>query len=393
MNPALYTSPHQFTPLMPADTAMAPALAKAMAVEEQALALRAGLPQQTLSGLRGLVRQMNSYYSNLIEGQGTHPLNIERALRNDYSKDAAIARLQRLAVAHIAVEYELETDIPADHALLAATACRAHRSLYARLPEEDQYTDEGQPIHPGELRQADVEVGNHVPPAWQAVPRFLEAFDRQYAHAHAPGYRLIAAACAHQRLAWVHPFLDGNGRAIRLQTQLALMPVTAGLWSANRGFARNKARYYAALAAADVIRQGDLDGRGNLSEQGLLNWVDCFLDICLDQVEFMTRCLNLQDIRRGIEALVLFETRQPGTGLRTEAILPLHHLFLAGEMTRSDFSQATGLGERTARQLLSALLRYGLVTSPSRYGPLHFGFPIQALRFLLPGLYPEAAQP
>ncbi len=392
MNPDLFSLPHQFTPLMPAETALAPVLGKAMLVEEQAFRLKAGIPELTLEGLRELVRQMNSYYSNLIEGQGTHPLNIQRALHNDYSHDAATARLQRLAVAHIEAEQDLETQIPAEKALLSATACQAHRALYARLPGKDQHTDEGQPIHPGELRQTDVEVGNHVPPAWQAIPRFLEAFDQQYGHAWAPGYRLIATACAHQRLAWVHPFPDGNGRAIRLQTQLALMPVSAGLWSANRGFARNRAKYYAALAGADIIRQGDLDGRGNLTERGLIHWVGFFLDTCLDQVHFLDRCLNLQDIRRGIEALIVFESTQPGSGLRREAILPLHHLFLAGEMTRGEFSQATGLGERTARDLIAALLRYGMVTSKGRLTPLHFGFPLQALRFLLPGLYPEAAQ-
>jgi Fic family protein len=364
-----------------------------MGVEEHATHLKAGIPEQTLATLRELVRQMNSYYSNLIEGQGTHPLNIERALHNDYSHDAAIARLQRLAVAHIDAERELETQIPIGEALLSATACRAHQALYARLPPEDQRTDDGHTIRPGELRQADVEVGDHVPPAWQSLPRFLEAFDREYGRTWQPGYRLIAVACAHQRLAWVHPFLDGNGRAIRLQTQLALIPTSAGLWSANRGFARNKASYYARLSSADLIRQGDLDGRGNLTERGLLSWVDFFLDVCADQIRFLDQCLNLRGIRRGIEGLIAFESAQPSTGLRPQAVLPLHHLFLAGEMTRGEFAQATGLGERTARELIGALLRYGLVTSPGRYAPLHFGFPLRSLHFLLPGLYPEAAQP
>ena len=80
---------------------------------------------------------------------------------------------------------------------------------------------------------------------------------------------LIKAACAHQRLAWVHPFVDGNGRAARLQTHCALLPISFGLWSANRGLARRRDEYYARLAVADEPRRGDLDGRGNLSEEGL----------------------------------------------------------------------------------------------------------------------------
>jgi hypothetical protein len=37
---------------------------------------------------------MNCYYSNLIEGHDTHPVDIERALKNDYSKDARKRDLQ-----------------------------------------------------------------------------------------------------------------------------------------------------------------------------------------------------------------------------------------------------------------------------------------------------------
>jgi hypothetical protein len=34
-----------------------------------------------------LVRSMNCYYSNLIEGHNTHPRDIDRALNDEYSKD------------------------------------------------------------------------------------------------------------------------------------------------------------------------------------------------------------------------------------------------------------------------------------------------------------------
>ena len=47
---------------------------------------------------------MNCYYSNLIEGHDTHPIDIERALKNDYSQDAHKRDLQLEAKAHIAVQ-------------------------------------------------------------------------------------------------------------------------------------------------------------------------------------------------------------------------------------------------------------------------------------------------
>lgn len=47
---------------------------------------------------------MNCYYSNLIEGHDRHPVDIERALSNDYSTDARKRDLQLEAKAHITVQ-------------------------------------------------------------------------------------------------------------------------------------------------------------------------------------------------------------------------------------------------------------------------------------------------
>ena len=47
---------------------------------------RRSLPKEIISALVDLVRAMNCYYSNLIEGHDTHPVDIERALKNDYSE-------------------------------------------------------------------------------------------------------------------------------------------------------------------------------------------------------------------------------------------------------------------------------------------------------------------
>ena len=65
---------------------------------------RRSLPEGVTVALSHLVRAMNCYYSNLIEGHDTHPVDIERALRNDYSADARKRDLQLEAKAHIAVQ-------------------------------------------------------------------------------------------------------------------------------------------------------------------------------------------------------------------------------------------------------------------------------------------------
>lgn len=145
---------------------------------------------------------------------------------------------------------------------------------------------------------------------------------------------------------------------------MALLPITRGLWSVNRGLARNIEQYYRSLAYADSLRQGDLDGRGNLSAKGLVSWIDVFLDNCLAQVKFQREMLSVTHIKLRIQALVSTLSIQ-NAGIRNGAVPPLLHLFIAGPLSRGDFTQMTGLGERTTWSLISALLIEGLIRNES----------------------------
>lgn len=66
-------------------------------VVASSIALRSAVHESTRATLHEIVRQMKSYYSNRIEGQSTHPYNIESALKNDFSHRPDEARLQRIA--------------------------------------------------------------------------------------------------------------------------------------------------------------------------------------------------------------------------------------------------------------------------------------------------------
>jgi Fic family protein len=128
-------------------------------------------------------------------------------------------------------------------------------------------------------------VGRHDAPAAHAVPAFLQRWSDVYGRARRGEAAVVAAAASHHRLAWVHPFLDGNGRVARLHTHLLFhaMGLSHGLWSPLRGFARSEARYKALLQAADEHRRGDLDGRGNLTQAGLVEWIAYVLQVCTDR--------------------------------------------------------------------------------------------------------------
>ncbi|WP_457389872.1 Fic family protein [Roseateles sp. P5_E1] len=347
--------------------------------------------------LRGLLRAMNSYYSNRIEGQHTRPLELEQALKHDFSADAKLAARQRLALAHIDAEAALEPRFKGDDGLRSlyapATLCELHRELFARLPESDLHTDEGEAIIPGQLRSREVQVGRHVAPAAASLTGLIERWGEVYAGVRRGEATLVALAAAHQRLGWIHPFIDGNGRVMRLHTHLALgaLGYTRGLWSPLRGFARSVDRYYGLIAAADEPRRGDLDGRGNLSESALVDWIAYVLDTCLDQVRFMSGLLQLSAMEGRMAACLNFEQTSLKSGVRIEALRPLHYLFLSGTaLERGEFKRMTGLGDRTAVSLLTALLRRGLLASDSPQGRVRFGLPLHALRFYFPALWPEA---
>lgn len=389
----------QMEPLLPAEHRMGPLLERAHDLIRKADRLSGWCPSGALQGLRSSLRAMNSYYSNKIEGQHTLPLEIEQALRNDYAQDADKARRQRMALAHMATEAQLEAQWPqwdVTQVWAVQTVHDIHQDLFARLPEPDRQIEAPggpQTMQPGALREREVSVGRHAAPAAAALPAFLARWSMVYSGVRRGELQLVAMAAAHQRLAWIHPFPDGNGRVLRLHSHLVLgqMGLTNGLWSPLRGFARTHEAYYAHLAAADEPRAGDLDGRGNLTEAGLIRWIDYVLGICTDQVDFMTSLLSLDGMKNRMAACLAYEENVVKEGVRTESLRALHYLFASqAELDRADFKAMLGLGERLASAQISALIKRGLVESDSPHGKLRLGVPQHALRFYFPRLWPEA---
>lgn len=395
----LYDQPSQMEPLLPGAFKIAPLLERASDLIRNADRLAGWSAAGTLPGLRQLLRSMNSYYSNKIEGQHTLPLEIEQALRNDFAKDADKARRQRLALAHMATELQLESLCSQWHherVWRPQTIGEIHQDLFARLPLTDRVQRTGNKtitLEPGQWRQSEVSVGRHAAPAAKSLFDFLAHWSQTYGQARRGEMQVVAMAASHHRLAWIHPFLDGNGRVARLHSHLVLshMGLTNGLWSPLRGFARSQDAYYAQLAAADEPRAGDLDGRGNLTEAGLLTWIHYVIETCIDQVGFMTQLLSLEGMKDRIAACLNYEEQVVKQGVRTEALRALHYLFSTQtDLDRADFKAMLGLGDRLATAQVSALLARGLLLTDSPYGKLRFGVPQHALRFYFPHLWPEA---
>src|SRR5947199_7541724 len=81
-----------------------------LVAELSALSAKLGpsLHPRTGANLADLVRVMNTYYSNLIEGHNTRPRDIERALAGEFDRDEGRRNLQIEAAAHVRVQSEVD---------------------------------------------------------------------------------------------------------------------------------------------------------------------------------------------------------------------------------------------------------------------------------------------
>lgn len=360
---------------------------------EKSAGLRRSLPEGVVEALSDLVRAMNCYYSNLIEGHDTHPVDIERALNEDFSHDPEQRDLQLEAKAHIEVQKWIDEGGLTEGAAKSDAVIELHRRFCEKLPDdllwvENPDTGERVRVVPGELRQRDVQVGQHIAISPGAVARFLTRFDGAYQTLGRVD-RVIAAATAHHRLLWIHPFVDGNGRVVRLMSYAMLKDAldTGGIWSVARGLARRETEYKRHLQACDSPRRGDLDGRGSLSEAALARFAIFFLEICLDQIAFMEQLVEPTRLRDRI--LIWAEEEIRGGRLPPKSGLVLEALLFRGLLPRGDVAELLSVGERQARRVTSALLEAGVVTSSSSRAPLKLAFPAGLAARWMPGLFPE----
>lgn len=346
--------------------------------------------------IANLVREMNCYYSNLIEGHKTTPREIEQAMREDFSQNPEERDKQKLGLAHIAVERLMEERLAREAVdVYSPDFVRwLHREFYAPLPESmrEAKTKSGKTyvILPGECRDFMVDVGSHIPPHYEALPAFLDRFHAFYGSGRIYATnRLVAIAAAHHRLAWIHPFGDGNGRVMRLHSHALLIHHRIeghGLWTISRGLARNRTRYYELLSIADREREGDVDGRGNLSDRGLARFCRFFLETILDQIRFMENLLQLGRLRSRVENYFQRETPHIQR-YREELMRVVRVLIDEGEIPRARVEEITGKGATIAAKIIHLGLDERLISSPSPKGVLRVAFPSKVLESYFPRLF------
>lgn len=403
------TSISALTPYIPSDKALAESLLpdKAVELNKQSAGLMGQISPITLATLTQHMSVINSYYSNLIEGNATRPHEIRAAQRDEYSDNPTKRDLQMESLAHIAVQQWLheqslsEQGLDLDTIFSPAFIKEIHRRFYQQIPEslwlikneKGEVVDE---VVPGEWRICKVDIGRHIAPDAEDVNDLMEGFCEIY---HAKKYqgdrKLIAVMAAHHRFTWIHPFVDGNGRVGRLLTDAILKAVgldSYGAWCLSRGLAKSSTDYKALLAIADAPRQGDLDGRGALTEKGLLSFCDYMLGTAIDQVSYISQLLDLTLLRKRIDAYVQarndYRVLNMTDSLKTNAALVLHTAFIHGELERAQAIELCAMPERSARRLLSQLKREGLLSETSSKSPIRWEIPEHAEPWYFPQLTP-----
>ena len=395
---------HKFTPFIPGNQALddsgLPDLAMTMARADAKLA--GHLADVTKETIRQYMAIINSYYSNLIEGNNTLPHEIRAAQRGEYHDDPQKRDLQKESVAHIHVQNWIRAQDPDQDTVYSCDFLKAvHREFYAQLPEHMQEIKDAAGnltgrVAPGEWRSAPVIVGRHVPPAADNLDSLMEQFCEIYHPGQYSGDRkYIALMSAHHRLVWIHPFLDGNGRVARLFTDAALSSLGAssvGVWCISRGLARTSNEYKLLLARADFPRQGMLDGRGLLSQDSLVEFCRYMLLTAIDQIEYISGLLELGQLQKRISAYIQArnDNRVPAIsgGIKEVATLVLYHAFINGELERPMAYELSGMPDRSARRLFAQLKDEGLLTETSPRAPLRWAIPEHVEPWYFPQLVP-----
>lgn len=393
----------EMTPLLPSPD---------QELEEMALEVVKGssrlvgrLPEETAGEIRAMLRNVNSYYSNLIEGAYTKLKDIERAVNDDFDEDEKKRKLQILHKAHVQTQSDMEwklLDMADGDISTPETIALLHKKLFTGVPEEFliQQSADGQQqvmMTPGEYKVDEVMVGKHVPIEPAKVIPCMQFFHRTYSLDRLPpSQRVIAAAASHHRLLWVHPFLEGNGRVARMFTDLYLAKGKLdgyGLWTMSRGLAWKEKKYKTKLAMADAKRQGDYDGRGQLSDKALKQFCRFFLEVALDQISFMQELLSLDAIHRNVAQYMSQRIygRIPGQSpLPKEAGLLYEYVFNNGKIAKGQIHEMLNVSERKGRDIGKVLAKESLLLDDgNRKAPYRVGFPEKISKHIFPMLISE----
>ena len=389
-----------FEPLMPYfdnNTIDNRLLKKAENVLIESASLTGNLPVEIIQEIASLLRIVNSYYSNRIEGQGTHPYKIAEAMNMKFDKNHEKAQLQKLSIRHIQTQEWLEEYITNKNPYSVDVIKAVHTKFY----DHDEMNSflilsDGSFMTPGEFRSTDVRVGAHIPLSGDRVSDAMGLYERRFtqelATLNLQSEKLLLALVSHHRLVWLHPFEDGNGRVGRLLLDAAIISTGLkgyGLWNPSRGMARNLNKYYDTLQEADYKEPTRIDTHLHLD--GLQEYIEYMLDLALDQILFMKNNLNISTLSNRISKFVEFSINgmyeiQP---LPKGSDLLFNALLVKGSIKKGDIHAIMGISPRKANDVIKTLTQLDYLDSQNQKQPVRLKFNPFFASKIFPNIIPD----
>lgn len=146
--------------------------------------------------------------------------------------------------------------------------------------------------YPGQLRPINVSIvkSGHIPPEAIKVSQFFDELMQFVNQPLESQYHLLAIALSHHRMAWIHPFDNGNGRIVRMFTYALLIKqgfqVKSGrILNPTAIFCMDRDQYYKMLSFAD---SGE--------EEKTLEWCLYVLEGLRTEIEKIDKLLDLNYI-------------------------------------------------------------------------------------------------
>jgi hypothetical protein len=179
--------------------------------------------------------------------------------------------------------------------------------------------------------------------------------------------RIVAVLSQHYQL--LHRRTPSNGgafaRALTFE-YFALLELHPHLWSLSRGLGRRLGEYQSAAAMNEPMGKDGLEGGQKRTSGGQLAFIDFMLDVCHEEVDYMTTALSRRGLRESVTHAYRKNSRLKEAGISPGTMPAFLALLIQGTLTRSEFEIFTGLPPEAASDQLSRLINLGVVvTLPS----------------------------
>ncbi len=244
------------------------------------------VPPHIFFQLKTIFQMLESVGSARIEGNRTTLAEFVEKVIEQTPKETTDQKLREIFNIERAITF-IETQIVDGTVLTRAHISEIHKILVDGLAPPPQ--GEGSRT-PGAFRTVPVRIqkSTHIPPEPVVIPHQIEQllqFSNQQVEAKND---LLVTALAHHRLAWIHPFDNGNGRMVRMFTYALLIKqgfkIKSGrILNPSAIFCMDRQQYY------DMLERGDTG-----EEAGFIDWCTYVLDGLRREIEKIDRLLNLK---------------------------------------------------------------------------------------------------